>query len=135
MEAKGPHGGGLLTGRPTRSGARPRWLVAVGLVGLVVGAVDPLEGSVVVLVGSGCVAFGTHLEGSRHRKTAAWGFVLVLAGFSVMLTVTAIGGVGGSTGRSPWWATLVTPFAVGWVLGLVAGVRAHVDAYRAGPRS
>jgi hypothetical protein len=102
----------------------------VGLVGLVVGAIDPLEGSVVILIGSAMVAFGTHLDGSRYRRVAAWGFALVLIGFSVMLTVTAVGGVGGSTGRSPWWATLVTPFAVGWVLGLVAGVRAHLDHHR-----
>lgn len=134
MDVAGHHDGALRHAGPKRAGARPRWLVTVGLAGLVVGAIDPLEGSVVILIGSAFVAFGTQLDGSRYRRIAAWGLALVLIGFSVMVTVTAIGGVGGSTGRSPWWATLVTPFAVGWFLGIVAGARAHLDLYRDRPR-
>jgi hypothetical protein len=103
-------------------------------VGLVAGAIDPLEGSVVILVASTLVALGTHLEGSRYRRMAAWGVVLVVIGFATIWIMTAIGGVGGSTGRSLWWATLVTPFAIGWVLGVVAAVRAHLDQHRNRPQ-
>lgn len=55
---------------------------------------------------------------------------MVALGFAVMWALTAIGGVGGSTGRSAWWALLVAPFVVGWILGVVAGVRTEVDRYR-----
>lgn len=111
-------------------GTRTHWLIVIGLIGLLGGAVDPLEGSIVILVASALVALGTHRMRSRHRLLAIWGLVLLLLGFAAMWTLTAIGGVGGSTGHSAWWATLVAPFVVGWVMGVVAGVRTLLDRRR-----
>jgi len=48
-----------------------RWsriLVIVGLVAMLIGAIDPLEGSLVILPGTGMVALGALLGNSRHRK-------------------------------------------------------------------
>lgn len=112
------------------AGARTHWLVRTGLAGLIVGAIDPLEGSILILPASALVALGIHRMRSRHRRLAAWGFLLLLLGFTVMWTITAIGGVGGSSGRSAWWATLVAPYIVGWVLVVVSGVRTLVDHHR-----
>jgi hypothetical protein len=109
---------------------RTHWLVTIGLIGLVVGVIDPLEGSVVILVASGLVALGTHRMRSPHRLLGAWGFVLVFLGFAAIWTITAFGGVGGSTGHSAWWAILVAPYVVGWALGVVAGVRTLMEHLR-----
>lgn len=109
---------------------RSHWLVIAGLIGMVAGAVDPLEGSPVIAAGSGLVSLGAYLGRSRRRGLAFVAFVAVAVGVGAMWVLTAIGGVGGSTGRSAWWVTLTAPLVVGWVLGLFAAVRVLIDRYR-----
>jgi len=88
---------------------RSRFLGIVGLVAMLIGAVDPLEGSLVILPGIGLVALGAWLGNSRYRKLLSWSFVLVAVGVGEMWGLSAIGGLGGSTGRSEWWALVVLP--------------------------
>ena len=103
-----------------------RWsgvLVVVGLVLMVVGAIDPLEGSLVILPGTGLVALGAHLGRSRHRGLLVWGFALTAFGVAEMWGISAVGGFGGSTGRSMWWALTLLPYPAGWVVSLVGAIR------------
>jgi hypothetical protein len=37
--------------------------------------------------------------------------------------MSSFGGLGGRTGHSMWWALLLVPYPVGWLLGLFGGVR------------
>jgi hypothetical protein len=103
-----------------------RWwriLVIVGLVAMLFGAADPLEGSLVILPGTGMVALGALFAKSRHRRFLAWALVFVAAGVGAMWGLSAIGGLGGPTGRSLWWALVLLPYPVGWIMGLVGAVR------------
>jgi hypothetical protein len=106
------------------SGRLPRTLVIVGFVGMLLGLVDPLEGSIVILAGSALVLIGALLGRSRHRKLISWAFALVAIGVGLMWGMSAIGGIGGSTGRSMWWALVLLPYPVGWVMGFVGVIRA-----------
>ena len=99
---------------------RPHWLVVVGLVLMVIGVVDPLEGSVVVLGGSILVAVGAS-RSQTHSRLPFTSALLIAFGVSVMLGMSAMGGVGGDTGRSAWWILLCMPYPIGWILGLVGG--------------
>jgi hypothetical protein len=106
--------------------SRPRLsnaLVIVGFGAMLLGALDPLEGSLLILPGSGIVSLGAVLGRSRFRKLLGVAFALVLLGVAIMFGISALGGVGGSTGRSLWWALLVLPYPAGWVLGVVGVVR------------
>ncbi len=103
-----------------------RWsriLVIVGLVAMVIGAIDPLEGSLVILPGSGLVALGALLGNSRHRALLSWSFVLVAVGVGALWGLSALGGFGGSSGRSNWWGLVLLPYPVGWIMGLVGVIR------------
>jgi hypothetical protein len=103
-----------------------RWsriLVVVGLVAILVGAIDPLEGSIVILPGAGLLAFAAWLGHSQHRRFLCWAFALVAVGVAVLWGLSAVGGLGGSTGRSMWWAILLLPYPVGWVMALVGAIR------------
>jgi len=103
-----------------------RWsriLVIVGLVAMLIGAIDPLEGSLIIVAGTGMVALGGLLGRSRHRILIYWSFVLVAVGVGVLWVLSALGGIGGSTGRSMWWGLVILPYPVGWIMGLVGAIR------------
>ena len=95
-----------------------RWLVIVGLVLMVIGAVDPMEGSLVILGGSILVAVGAVLSRTRYRLPII-ALALIVVGVGAMFGMSALGGVGGNTGRSPWWLLACVPYPIGWVLGLI----------------
>jgi hypothetical protein len=95
-----------------------RWLVIVGLVLMVIGVVDPMEGSVVILAGSILVAVGAFFSRTRYRLPVT-ALVLIAVGVGAMFGMSALGGVGGDTGRSIWWLVLCLPYPIGWILGLI----------------
>jgi hypothetical protein len=107
-----------------------RVLVIIGVVGMLIGAVDPLEGSVVILVSAGLVALGAYLAKSRHRGLLLWAFALVAAGVAALFVLSWFGGVGGPGGHSKWWAVVLLPYPAGWVMGLVGAVLALVESFR-----
>jgi len=91
---------------------------AAGFVAMIVGAVDPLEGSILILIGSGLVALGAYLERDDRRLVVYWAvvFALITAGVAAMWGLTAVGGIGGASGRSMWWSVLLLPYLAGWML-------------------
>lgn len=100
----------------------PRVLVVVGSIAMLVGVLDPLEGAVVILAGSGLVALGTFFGQAGRRLFSHWVliFVLIAAGVGAMFVLSAFGGIGGSSGHSMWWGVLILPYPVGWVMGVVS---------------
>lgn len=100
-----------------------RWLTHLGGAALLAGAIDPLEGSVVCVLGSGLLAvaayrlaepgFGTALL--RRRLTV---FGLMVLGVAALWILSAAGGIGGSSGRSGWWALAFLPYPAAWALGV-----------------
>lgn len=111
-----------------------RWsriLVIAGLVAMLIGAVDPLEGSLVILPGTGMVALGALLAKSRHQRMLSWSFVLVAVGVGALWGLSAVGGLGGATGRSYWWGLVLLPYPVGWIMGLVGAIRRLRESSRA----
>ena len=100
-------------------------LVIVGLVAMLLGAFDPLEGSLLILPGSGLVALGELLGKTPQRWILGGAFSLVAVGVGVLFELSAVGGVGGASGHSMWWLLTVLPYPVGWLIGL-GGVLALV---------
>ena len=101
----------------------PRILRILGFVCLLIGAIDPLEGSAIILPGAGIVTLEAFVGGSRHRKLLARSFLLVAAGVAAMLLLSAFGGIGGRTGHSLWWGLLVLPYPVGWMMTVIGAIR------------
>lgn len=114
-----------------------RFLVILGLLGMLLGALDPLEGSVVILPGVGLVALGAVVARRRYRKLLSASFVLVAVGVGAMFVISAFGGIGGNSGRSMWWGVVMLPYPMGWITGLVGAVLWLVEARRrpASPRA
>ena len=104
---------------------QPWWriLVIVGLAAMLAGAVDPLEGSPMVAAAVGLVGLGSWYGHSRQRRSLLWSVGLVAVGVGAMFILSALGGVGGTSGRPLWWALTILPYPVGWILGLVGAIR------------
>ena len=107
-----------------------RILAVIGFAALLIGAVDPLEGSFVILPGAVVVSVAAGLVRSRYRKLLYISAALIGVGVSAMVGVSAIGGLGGGTGLSRWWALTFTPYPVGWILCLVASVLLLRELFR-----
>lgn len=96
----------------------------VGCVAAVLGSLDPLEGSVLILPGIGLVALSMYLSGRDHRTVAYWGwtFALVVVGVAAMFGLSSVGGIGGRSGHSMWWGLLILPYPAGWLMALAGGI-------------
>jgi hypothetical protein len=109
--------------------AGARILLGVGLLGMLAGALDPLEGAVIILPGVGLAALGAFIGKSRYRKLLGLAFVLAALGVGAIFVMTALGGTGGSTGRSKWWGLVMLPYPVGWILGIAGAILALVKRH------
>jgi len=99
--------------------ARKLWsriLISVGGIAMLVGAADPMEGSVVILAGCALVTFGTHLGDSGRGLLIQWLLIFIL----IAIGVGAVWGIGilGHAAHSVRWPWLVLPYPIGWVLGI-----------------
>ena len=98
-----------------------RWSTLMSIAGgaaVVLGALDPMEGSVVILPGSALLALASYLNGEDRGVVAfrTSSAMLVAVGVGALFGLSAVGGVGGTSGRSLWWALLILPYPVGWLM-------------------
>ena len=109
-----------------------RILKVVGCVAMLLGTLDPLEGSVLILPGSGLLALGMYLSGSDHRTVLYWtlAFILIAVGVGAMFALSAVGGIGGKSGHSMWWGVLVLPYPAGWLMAVAGGVAGLVRFFK-----
>jgi hypothetical protein len=99
---------------------RVRFLLIAGYIAVLVGALDPMEGSLLILPGSALVALGTLLS---HQQRAIiiyrlWVFILIVIGVAALWVATMLGGIGGTTAYSMWWALFFVPYPIGWSMGI-----------------
>jgi hypothetical protein len=106
---------------------RPSTLIVIGLLLLLVGVLDPMEGSLAILTGTGVIALGAYLSDSAYWRSLTWAFGLVSVGAAGLFVVSALGGVGGDSGQLWWWGLLLLPYAVGWIMSLAGAVLWFVD--------
>lgn len=98
----------------------PGILIAVGNIAMLAGVIDPLEGSILILIGSGLVWSGSLLgRVDRSLKTYRMRvFILILIGVGALWGFSMAGGFGGSSGISNWWMILILPYPAGLIMGI-----------------
>lgn len=108
-------------------------LVTLGGIAMLLGTVDPLEGSVLILPGSGLIALGIFIGKSQRSviRYWLWVFGLIAVGVAAMFVLSAFGGIGGKSGHSMWWGVLMLPYPVGWLMALAGAVLALVRFIKA----
>ena len=119
---------------------RTFWSRILGIVGgiaMLVGSLDPLEGSLLILPGSGLVAVALYLGGKDRRTVLYWTWVfgLIAVGVGALFGLSAVGGIGGQSGHSLWWGVLLLPYAAGWLMALAGAVVGLARFWRARRRA
>jgi hypothetical protein len=110
-----------------------RILKVGGGVAMLVGTLDPMEGSVLVVPGSGLVALGVYLSG-KNRGTVlywTWAFILIAVGVGAVFAMSAVGGIGGKSGHAMWWGVSILPYPVGWLMVLLGAVISSLRFFKA----
>ena len=99
-----------------------KWITIIynlGVVAIILGAIDPLEGSIVILAGSALVAFASHIRVSSYRERFFLSFLLIFFGVSFLWYLSSLGGFGGASDLSWGWGLLILPYPIGWLLALI----------------
>ncbi len=97
---------------------KTKWLQVINIIGviaLIIGAIDPLEGSIAIVFGSALVAFSRYLERSDYYKLFIISFIAIAIGVSFMFYFSSLGGFGGNSNLSSWWGLLILPYPLGWL--------------------
>jgi hypothetical protein len=93
-------------------------LFIIGVVALIIGALDPLEGSVVITAGSIIMTIAAFLKRDRHKKLFLTFSILIIVGVFFLFFFSSFGGFGKGA-LSWWWGILVLPYPLGWLASIV----------------
>jgi hypothetical protein len=96
-----------------------RIVFVVGVIALIAGAIDPLEGSVIIVAGSALIALATYLARGRYWKIFLASFIMIVIGVAFMFYLSSLGGFGGESTLSWGWAALMIPYPIGWVMAII----------------
>jgi hypothetical protein len=96
-----------------------RVIYIIGVIALIIGAIDPLEGSLVISAGSALVALSTYLSHDRHWKVFILSLLMILIGVVFLFYLSSLGGFGGKSMLSWWWGILIIPYPLGWLLTII----------------
>lgn len=94
-------------------------LYKTGAVAVVIGMLDPLEGSVVIAAGSTLLAFSALAAKNSFRNWFITAWLMVMAGVFYLFYISSLGGFLGNTGRSWVWGLPILPYPLGWIMIIV----------------
>jgi hypothetical protein len=96
-----------------------RIIYIIGIIALVIGVLDPLEGSVVLASGCALIALSTYLSQDRHWKIFLTSLIMIVIGVFFLFYFSSLGGFGGTSTLSWWWAILILPYPIGWLMSII----------------
>jgi hypothetical protein len=112
----------MLNQQPKTMKEKAKWiriLYLIGVIALIIGILDPLEGSVVIASGSALVALATYLTHDRHWKIFFMSLIMIVIGVFFLFYFSSLGGFGGKSTLSWWWGILILPYPLGWILSII----------------
>lgn len=95
-------------------------LYIIGIIALIIGAIDPLEGSVVIAGGSVLIVIAAYLLKDTLRKLFLTSMIMILIGVFTMFYLSSLGGIGGSSSLSMYWGLTILPYLIGWLIAIIS---------------
>jgi len=94
-------------------------LFIIGIVAIIIGVIDPLEGSAAILAGSLLIALSSYFLKDRYWKLFFVGFIMIAIGVFFLFYFSSLGGFGGNSKLSWWFISLIIPYPIGWLLTII----------------
>jgi hypothetical protein len=94
-------------------------LYIIGIVAIIIGVLDPIEGSVVILAGSAAISISTFLNKDRYWRLFLVSLLMIVIGVFFLFYLSSLGGFGCNSSLSWWWGLLILPYPIGWLLSIV----------------
>lgn len=91
----------------------------IGVILFIIGTLDPMEGSILILIGSIVFAAVSISTQKKYWKTFTCAAILIAFGVGCLFLLSALGGFGGNSSMSWWWGLTILPYPIGWVLNVV----------------
>jgi hypothetical protein len=88
----------------------------LGIVSLLVGVLDPMEGSVLVIAGSAAITFSAFMNKDTYYKIFLVSFIMIAFGVFFLFYLSSLGGFGGGSSLSWWYGLFILPYPTGWLL-------------------
>lgn len=101
---------------------KPKWvriIYTIGVIALLIGVFDPLEGSVVIAAGSAFIALSTYQTKDWHWRIFLTSLIMIVIGVFFLFYFSSLGGFGGKSTLSWWWGTLILPYPLGWLMSII----------------
>lgn len=97
-----------------------RTLKITGVVALLAGIIDPLEGSILIAIGSILLTIAAKL--TEHHYSDLWAVCTtgIIIGIVAMFYLSELGGIGGKSGLPLWWGVLILPYPIGWLTIIIS---------------
>lgn len=86
-----------------------------GIIALIVGAIDPLEGAVIITIGIISLAWSSYLNHDRHWRIFMTTCAMIIWGVIFLFYLSSLGGFGDNSSFSWWWGILILPYPIGWI--------------------
>jgi len=112
----------IKSGNNQRMKGKTKWkriIYIIGVIALIVGALDPLEGFVVIAAGSSLITLSTYLTKDRDWKIFLASVIMIIIGVCFMFYFSSLGGFGGTSSLSWWWGILILPYPLGWLISII----------------
>lgn len=106
---------------------KAKWTRIIGIVALIIGTIDPFEGSVLIIVGSALLALSAYVMSDRHSKIFTAALIMIVIGVAFMFYFSSLGGFGGTSTLSWWWGILILPYPIGWLIIIAILIRRAVE--------
>ena len=87
----------------------------VALALFIIGTIDPLEGSVLIIAGSILLTALGFIDKKPTWKIYLIASILIAIGVVFIFYISSIGGFGGSSTLSLWYGLLILPYPIGWL--------------------
>ena len=104
-----------------------RAIYIIGIIALIIGTIDPLEGSVLIMAGSALLALSAYVTSDRHTKIFSVSLIMIVIGVFFLFYFSSLGGFGGTSTLSWWWGLLILPFPMGWLIIVFILIRRAIE--------
>lgn len=100
----------------------------IGIIALILGIADPLEGSVVIAAGSVLIMVSSLLSRGRYRKIFLACTIMIAVGIFSLFYISSLGGYDPIS--EWWWNILILPYPTGWLISIIILIRMAIAKYK-----